>query len=505
MKWNRKSRRFFLQGAGAALALPMLRSLAPEEARASTEPKSFIGIGMWFGMFRMYGENSLLMPSTTENAGSLVGMEQLAIPGRHPIHHGSLTEWAQANGGFVSDLIDEKYSPYLDKMLMLQGLDYIALGEFHHSGQFGNWNMLAGSTPLGNPPMASLDVVLADYFKSLGLPGDTVAYTASWMDMQLGCSYFADGTPTTSRFMNPAALWDKYYADATLPTEYKTLLVDRVLGDYKALRSNPRLGGEDRHRLEAHISHLAATEAKLAKLSAVCAQLRPDESIVDRSLILRSMNDVIVGLIACGFCHSFMGWATGLLSKDGDEWHMWSHEGYSSDTDQVINAAYYDASVEQNRAMLNDMCLDLVGKLADNDLLDNCLVVAIQEHNKRGHQAWNVPVLTFGSAGGALRTNQYVDYRNIGERDDMSLSRFGFPINQLYATVLRAMGMPVSAFEALNKDRADGLAPFKANSGYGIPRLHPENGFGGVYGSGPGHYGSWDGHDMSAFLPLLQA
>ena len=40
MKWSRRSRRFFLQGAGAALALPFLHSLLPKGAQAA-EPKTF--------------------------------------------------------------------------------------------------------------------------------------------------------------------------------------------------------------------------------------------------------------------------------------------------------------------------------------------------------------------------------------------------------------------------------------------------------------------------------
>jgi Protein of unknown function (DUF1552) len=501
MKWNRRTRRFFLQGAGATLALPFLRSLLPREAQADTStPKSFIGIGAWNGLYRMYGPGSQLMPPAAEQNGSLVGFQKLSAGVQHPIHHGSLTALAAANGGKVSDVIDQSYEPYLSKMMMLQGFDYIGLGYYHHSGQFGNWHQTAEKTE-GNPDMASLDVVLADHYAKKGFPSDLVAYSASWRDNQYGCSFNEDGSLTTSRFDNPAALWDKYFGNATIPTNFKELLVDRVLADYRSLQQSPRLGGEDRRRLDAHVEHLATTEAKIKQFSAVCQQLRPDENLTDRSLILRTMNDVIVGLISCGMCNVFMGWAQALLSEDPDQWHVWSHQGYSNDDDVIADPTSYTSLVEQNHAVMKDMCLDLAVKLDQVEQLDNCLIACVQEHNKRGHESWNVPVITFGSAGGAFKTDQYVDYRNIGDRDDREFSRFGYPMNQLYANILMAMGMPVSDFEALNKSREDGApSPFKAGSGYGINAIHPD----AVFNMGS-HYESWTGHDMSGWLPQIKA
>jgi uncharacterized protein DUF1552 len=497
MKWNKASRRFFLQGAGAALALPVLASLLPQSAQAETAPKSFIGIGFWNGLYKMYGPESQLAPKTPENGGALVGFQQ-AASGHHTIHRIGLSEYASANGGQVSELIDAEFTPYLSKMLMMQGFDYTGLGYYHHSGMFGNWHQTADQSE-GNPDMATLDVVIADFYAQMGYPKDLVAYSASWRDQDWGCSFNADGTRTTSRFDNPATLWDKYFANAQIPMQLKELLVDRVMDDYKALKVNPRLAVEDRQRLEAHISHLAETEAKIKKFAAVCDQLRPDDSLTDRSLILHTMNNVIVGLISCGMCNVFMGWAQALINEDPDQWHVWSHQGYDNDTNTIADQYSYDSMIEQNRSVLKDMVLDLAKKLDDVEQLDNSLIVGIQEHNKRGHESWNVPAIMMGSAGGTFATDQYVDYRNIADRDDFEYSRFGFPMNQLYANVLRAMGMTPSQFEALNQSRADGSMPFKANSGYGICQIHPDAEF-----NMGGHYQSWNGHDMSAWLPLIK-
>src|SRR5262249_17478135 len=127
MLWNRRSRRHFLQGAGVVLALPLLRSLLPVElersAKAETMPKSFVGIANYHGLYRMYGPTSQLMPQTPEKDGTLVGFQPLSIPDRHTIYHESLTTLANNSGGKISDVIDADFTPYLSKMLMLQGFD----------------------------------------------------------------------------------------------------------------------------------------------------------------------------------------------------------------------------------------------------------------------------------------------------------------------------------------------------------------------------------------------
>src|SRR5258708_5389393 len=130
MKWSRVSRRHFLQGAGVAVAAPLLQSIAPKSAQADTTPKSFIGIAAFNGLYRMYGPTSQLMPKTPESGTSLVGFTETPIAGRHAIHSGKLSAIAAANGGAISDIIDSSYQSLLPKMMMLQGFDYTGLGWF---------------------------------------------------------------------------------------------------------------------------------------------------------------------------------------------------------------------------------------------------------------------------------------------------------------------------------------------------------------------------------------
>ena len=511
MTSNQLSRRRFLQGLGTAtLALPFLPSLLPRSARATALPVNFIGIAAQNGLYRMYGPNSELMPKTPEgNTGALPGLSQ--INGQHTVNYGSLATLAQNSGGQISKIVNSNFNSLLPKMTMLQGFDYVGMpSSEHHTGQFGNWAKVSANDS-GNPNMATLDVVLASYYKQQGLPSDIVAYTAVSQDDSLCCSFNADGSPTSSRFNNPAALWDKYFGNFTTPTDFRSLLVNQVYSDYKLISGNANLGADDRQRLEAHMTLLSQTQKEVAQVAMCTAPLRPTANMSgasegDRQLILTTMNSVIASLISCGMCNVFMGWAWTLVSSDNNDWHTWSHAGYANDSDSISDPTSY-ANLEQHSSdVLNTMCLDLATKLDTVGQLDNSLILCLQEHSKRGHENWNVPAILFGGASGAIKTGQYIDFRNIADRDDQMFTRYGYPMNQLYANVLMAAGMPSANFEALNQTRTDSGTtwPFRANSGYGITAINAQ--FNGNYeGTLAQHYANWTNYDLSSWLPQLKA
>src|SRR5579862_4224995 len=95
MKWNSISRRHFLQGTGAALALPLLPSLLSKEARAQTAPvqKSFIGIAAFNGLYRMIGPYSQLMPPLPYDITSTQGFTPLTPTGLHTIYSRPLSSF----------------------------------------------------------------------------------------------------------------------------------------------------------------------------------------------------------------------------------------------------------------------------------------------------------------------------------------------------------------------------------------------------------------------------
>ena len=513
MKWNAISRRFVLQGMGAALALPVLESLLPKRAQAQPAPaqKTFIGVMAANGLFRLQGPRSQLMPPLPLDAAGFRATGPTALSGRHPVHAHSLAALAASNGGRISDLIDAEFTPLLPQMTMITGLDYVGMshGAFHHHGQFGNVAAIAGTGPRAT---ASLDQALAwsaSFYRDPALRGRSVSYTSNWVESRSGYGYsftYADPAnratspiiDTPGAFYNPATLWDRYFA-AVSPghRSAKKTLVDQVYADYRALRTtDSRLGMDDRRKLDQHLTLLQETQRRVAAAAPLCNSARPAADLTAYREIIRATNSVIVSLAACGLCHSFLGWAYSLLSMGSEDWHTWSHAGYHNDTDTIADAAHYESLIEQNRAVLKDMCLDLAKKLDQQGLLQSSVIACIYEHSKRGHEAWGVPAILFGSAG-ALRTGQYLDYRNLMSRDDEVFTRLGYPINQLWANLLQACGMPASELEALNPP---GGSSFAARTGYGACEIE------GAHTSHvASHYAGWAGHNLSDWLPGLRA
>ncbi len=90
-------------------------------------------------------------------------------------------------------------------------------------------------------------------------------------------------------------------------------------------------------------------------------------------------------------------------------------------------------------------------------LLDNSVVVWMSELGTGAHDLHDLPVVIGGSAGGALRTGQYVRYA----RDSRIRAGWGFfanvgpAQNRFYVTLMRAMGMPNESFGIERVSRAD--------------------------------------------------
>ncbi len=89
------------------------------------------------------------------------------------------------------------------------------------------------------------------------------------------------------------------------------------------------------------------------------------------------------------------------------------------------------------------------------------------------HEAYGVPIVTFGSAAGYFKTGLYCDYRKLGETNaaiaPAAPSGYktypGLLYSQWLATVLQSMGVRPSEFE-LWKDSSGAV-----EHGYGTPYL----------------------------------
>src|SRR5262245_6477318 len=147
MKWNPRTRRHFLQGAGrAALTLPVLSSLLPRKAEAQVtgtpSQKNFIGIPIFNHLAMSYNLNETEGKTTApEFMPQFINMKPYQVPGRQMIYSKALADVIKDSpNGRVSGIIDSSFNTMLPKMTFLGGIDYIF--EAHHGGHFGNaWSV----------------------------------------------------------------------------------------------------------------------------------------------------------------------------------------------------------------------------------------------------------------------------------------------------------------------------------------------------------------------------
>jgi hypothetical protein len=143
-------------------------------------------------------------------------------------------------------------------------------------------------------------------------------------------------------------------------------------------------------------------------------------------------------------------------AAQGEDWHNnVAHTAATSSDAQ-------DRIKQFNHVFFSRVYLDLVTRLdalADGfgqTVLDHSLVAWGQESGQVTHWAFSMPVVTAGSAGGAIKTGSYCDYRNLSYRwggdsgtgNESSLVWTGLLYNQWLSTVMLSMGVPESEWAA---------------------------------------------------------
>lgn len=220
-------------------------------------------------------------------------------------------------------------------------------------------------------------------------------------------------------FRDVAAGSDAESSDTTddRPRLRRQAIVDAVRGSYQALAC--KLGGEDRKRLDAHLDYVRDMERNLvgggAAVTRECTVPGAPRSFDVRSIpsgrdIGRAHMDVLVRALECDitrvgtlqwYSHTAVhgspyGWATGLKSH-----HVSSHEGGTAGHDRA-----YAGELARFLGLLQEARAE-----DGSPLLHHTVVLCISELGISGtvHHLADLPVIIAGSAGGKLKTGQYID------------------------------------------------------------------------------------------------
>jgi hypothetical protein len=444
--YNPLTRRQFLVGGGAMVALPLLPSLLPRDARAAAQAalsaeRYFVHMTTWHAPFQsqFYGPLLDVAPSQKTYAG---GVEVRSAPLKSKIDGQRVV---------ISDILTASSSALTPRMLsrmnVINGLD------FHTSVGHNRGYSLGGD---GENP--SIDQVLArsrSFYPTRPAQGAIVRNLVSLS---------ANGSGTTQTEQTAESnvkLFDRLFGTTTTPGEPSIVLVDRVKEHADLVMADPACSTDCRNRLSNYLDLLNDVQAQVVGTANGSSFPRPttDTSVLEsaegfygkpaqHAACERLWNDIVVAAFAAGISRVYVcGPNTYTFGPDSE--HAW-HSNYAHALDDPVRRAGFNAAVQ---LQFEGAMLDIANKLdqvvtADGaTLFDKSLIASGFELGSGGnpghHHNRCVPVISLGNAGGYFKTGQSLDYRDLTSFSWSSDPHWysGLLYNQWLGMVLRSMGV----------------------------------------------------------------
>jgi Protein of unknown function (DUF1552) len=499
------TRRQILRGSfGAALSLPLLPSLLEKEAFA--KPPQRAPRLLWMTTDHGGAFESAMFPNSplTMNASA-----------NHSVSAGALVATAQGSNRGVSPVLSASAADLTDKMLgkmnVLRGLD-IPLYLAHNGGaRFGNYADNAGGEGLAiqSNPRPTIDQLLgwsSSFYPNLASVKQRVMLLGENQHAWNWSNPAAKSGPIELQkgIVSSRQLFASIFVPPTKPT--RAPIADQILKNYQSLRNgNARLSSEDRQRLDDHIANVDELERKLGATANCGAISTPtDDAQNHRTLQLSDglawaslFVEVAVAAFVCGT--SRIGVMSGYDERDNalgqyaGKWHDDVAHKWNTPPGQQLLVRQYQ-NFFSGIFLKAAQRLDSYPNGAGGTLLDDTLLVWTQECGVATHDTYSIPVVTFGSAAGALKTGLSCDYRRMNSPGSVmdphngEPTALGLTYNQWLATVLQAMGLAPSEFELWG------------HKGYGVPIVG-----GGAFASHYGNTSSTYFQNASNPLPFIWA
>lgn len=417
------SRRMFLGGAAASIALPLFESLLPRRARAAaaTAPRR---------LFVFYVPCGIVMD-----------------------------QWTPADEGasWTPSPILAPLTPFRDRTLVLTGLANKPArpdGAGDHAAGTGSFlscvhvrkteaeNISNGRT-LDQYAAAALGEGLRFPSLELGVDGGSAA---GGCDSGYSCAYarniaWADATTPLPKTTNPRVVFDRLFAgfdpEATAAElarrrMYRASVLD--LSRRQATDLKGKLGRTDQAKLEQYLTAIRDLESRLDSAQALCAPGQPPGDGLDYPGHVKAMLDLSALAFQCDQTRviTFM---IGNAGSGRAHPHLGITEAHHELSHHMNVQATLDKLTAINRWELEQFAY-LAGKLdgmTDVDgtkLLDNSLLYLSSEiEDGNSHSHYNMPIVVTGRAGGTLDTGRHV--RFTGDP----------PVANLYLAFLRALGV----------------------------------------------------------------
>jgi hypothetical protein len=427
------SRRRLLRGAGVALGLPWLEAMMPSSASAAAAATSPVRLAV---LYMANGVNTDMWNPT----GS--GRDFALSPTLAPL----------------ADLKDD--------ILVVSNLWNAAAntGDGHYVKESSILTCTTISKTLGvdlNIHGVSMDQVAAQRLGDrtplpsleLGIePEATGVDTNVGYTRVYGC-HIAWSSPTTplAREINPRSVYERLFRAASpqaSSAKQDTLLLDRVLGQAKKLRT--QVGNGDQRRIDEYLDIVRSLEARIERAgdpsrtawkprASVAATSKPTETPGNHAEHVRLMLDMTAlafqsdttRISTFMFGNSVSGQNFRFLEGVTNSHHETSH--HSKDPEKLKQYHLINRWHVEQYAYLMRKLRDI--KEGEKSLLDNSMVLfasALSDGNS--HNPHKLPIVLGGKGGGRIATGQHL----VASEDA--------PAANLYVSMLDAFGSPVERF-----------------------------------------------------------
>jgi hypothetical protein len=490
----RPSRRAVLRGAaGAVLALPFLESLMPRSASGQgvTAPKRFIVLKTfstqlvkeWYPAFTGNGY-ALKDDKYGDSRGDGTTLLTQKLVSGENYTWAPLTDFETPTG--ISGILGPELNPFLPKMTLIRGLDFLPAVNHNYGGLLGNFSSCTQATPCDADSLdavPTIDQVMA-YSSKVYPSTPSLRYLHLSQGVTDSMSYSDLGTGGAVQQLkartNPLDAFNDVFGTnppdpmAPMTNDRDKLLVDRVYDDYVRLKSNARLSKDDKALVDQYITLVAELQAKLTVTPTMsCTVPAEPESLSNNSNLdtgdITKKTDLYLDLVTAALMcdrtrvitigvHKALGpgpdsGSSSLVghyhSEDasGGTWHGLAHDVGNANSRRVLKGINQWVATNVFGKLLEKLDVE---ELDGSTYLDNSLVYWGNELGFN-HIAYSVPCLLAGSAGGFIKPGRYLDYidwdgRSYFSQEDGNVIQ-GIPHNQFLVTALQAMGLSPADYE----------------------------------------------------------
>jgi hypothetical protein len=188
-------------------------------------------------------------------------------------------------------------------------------------------------------------------------------------------------------------------------------VLDFVANEYAAVL--PRLGVEDRSRLDMHRSLVRDLEMRVGTLSSLsCAAPSEPQARGNQIEVAKAFADLTAAAFACDLTRVATIQIQQLENAEFGAPPGDVHQDFAHQTDSDPNAAEQMAKYNIKHAETFAYLLDALDRYSDGSgtLLDSTAVVWLSELATGPHDLDKIPIVMAGSCGGAFRTGRYISH-----------------------------------------------------------------------------------------------